>query len=218
MGVAANLPYAVAVRLPFSPGGRVTARDDPDRAAVARAATGDESAFEELVRRHERTVYNLAFRQLGSREDALEAAQDAFVRCYRALPRFRGEATFRTWLVGIAINVCRSRLTGADRRQRRLTQDLTQPDGATGERVPLQLADPAPDPESVARGGEIRGALAHALAALSPEHREVLLLREMSGLEYEEVAAALGCALGTVKSRIARARAALREALEEVWP
>ena len=218
MGVAANLPYAVAVRLPFSPGGRVTARDDPDRAAVARAATGDESAFEELVRRHERTVYNLAFRQLGSREDALEAAQDAFVRCYRALPRFRGEATFRTWLVGIAINVCRSRLAGADRRQRRLTQDLTQPDTATGERVPLQLADPAPDPESVARGGEIRVALERGLAALAPQHREVLLLREMSGLEYEEVAVALGCALGTVKSRIARARAALRQALEEVWP
>ena len=216
--MAANLPYPVAVRLPFSGNRPAAARDDPDRTAVERAIAGDEGAFEELVRRHQRTVYNLAFRHLGSRDDALDAAQDAFLRCYRALPRFRGEAAFRTWLVGIAINVCRSRLAGADRRQRRLTQDLTQPDAATGARVPLQLADLAPDPESVARGGEIRGALPRALAALSPEHREVLLLREMSGLEYEEVAVALGCALGTVKSRIARARAALRQALEEVWP
>lgn len=216
--MAANLPYAVAVRLPFSGSGRAAARDDPDRTAVERAIAGDEGAFEELVRRHQRAVYNLAYRHLGSRDDALDAAQDAFLRCYRALPRFRGDATFRTWLVGIAINVCRSRLSGAEQRRRRLTQDLTQPDAATGERVPLQLADAAPDPEAAAQAGEIRGALARALRALSPEHREVLLLRELSGLEYDEVAAALGCALGTVKSRIARARAALRAALEEVWP
>jgi RNA polymerase sigma-70 factor (ECF subfamily) len=196
----------------------VAARDDPDHTTVARAVSGDEGAFEELVRRHQRAVYNLAYRLLGSRDDALDAAQDAFLRCYRALPRFRGEASFRTWLIGIAINVCRSRLAGAEHRQRRLTLDLTQPDATTGDRVPLQLADPAPDPESVARAGEIRSALARALAALSKEHREVLLLREMSGLEYEELAAALGCAIGTVKSRIARARAALRVALEEVWP
>jgi RNA polymerase sigma-70 factor (ECF subfamily) len=218
VGVAANVSYAVAVRLPFSGNELAAPRDDPDRTAVERAISGDEGAFEELVRRHERTVYNLAFRLLGSREDALDAAQDAFLRCYRALPRFRGDASFRTWLVGIAINVCRSRLTGAEHRMRRLTQDLTRPDPSTGDRVPLPLPDPAPDPESVARAREIRDALVRALGELSPDHREVLLLREMSGLDYDEVAAALGCALGTVKSRIARARAALRAALEEVWP
>jgi RNA polymerase sigma-70 factor (ECF subfamily) len=206
------------VRLPFSGSELAAPRDDPDRAAVERAISGDDGAFEELVRRHERTVYNLAFRLLGSREDALDAAQDAYLRCYRALPRFRGDASFRTWLVGIAINVCRSRLTGAEHRMRRRTQDLTRPDPSTGDRVPLPLPDPAPDPESVARAREIRDALVRALGELSPDHREVLLLREMSGLEYDEVAAALGCALGTVKSRIARARAALRAALEEVWP
>ena len=216
--MAAFLPYAVAVGLPFAGGGRAATRDDPDRSAVARVISGDEGAFEELVRRHERTVYNLAFRLLGSREDALDAAQDSFLRCYRALPRFRGEASFRTWLTGIAINVCRSRLASAEHRQRRLTHDLTRPDPATGEPVPLPLPDPAPDPESLARASEIRSTLVRALGALSPEHREVLLLREMSGLEYLQMAAALGCANGTVKSRIARARAALRQALEEVWP
>jgi RNA polymerase sigma factor (sigma-70 family) len=216
--VAAILPYAVAVRLPFSAGGHAVARDDPDRIAVERAAAGDEAAFAALVRRHERAVYNLSYRLLGDREDALDAAQDTFLRCYRALPRFRGEASFRTWLTGIAINVCRSRLAGAERRQRGRTQALVHLDPESGDAVPLPLPDPAPDPERRARAGELRDALARALLELSPEHREVLLLREMSGLEYDEVAAAMGCALGTVKSRIARARAALRQALEEVWP
>ena len=216
--MSANLPYAGAVSFLASAGVRPVARDDPDRPLVERAIAGDESAFEALVRSHQRGVYNLAYRLLGNREDALDAAQDAFLRCYRALPRFRGDAAFRTWLLGIAINVCRTRLTGAARRQQRRTQDLTRADSRTGERVPLDLPDPGPGPESAAHAGELRGALAHALAGLSPDHREVLLLREVGELEYDEVAAALGCALGTVKSRIARARAALRLALEEVWP
>lgn len=214
----ANLPYADVVSFLASAGVRPVARDDPDRPLVERAIAGDESAFEALVRSHQRGVYNLAYRLLGNREDALDAAQDTFLRCYRALPRFRGDAAFRTWLLGIAINVCRTRLTCAARRQQRRTQDLTRADSRTGERVPLDLPDPGPGPESAAHAGELRGALAHALAGLSPDHREVLLLREVGELEYDEVAAALGCALGTVKSRIARARAALRLALEEVWP
>jgi RNA polymerase sigma-70 factor (ECF subfamily) len=201
-----------------SAGVRPVTRDDPDRPLVERAVAGDESAFEVLVRCHQRGVYNLAYRLLGNREDALDAAQDAFLRCYRALRSFRGDAAFRTWLLGIAINVCRTRLAGAARRQQLHTQDLTRPDPGTGEMVPMDLPDPRPGPESAAHAGELRAAIARALAGLSPEHREVLLLRELGELEYDEVAAALGCALGTVKSRIARARAALRLALEEVWP
>ena len=218
--MSANLPYAGAVSFLASAGVRPVARDDPDRPLVERAIAGDESAFEALVRSHQRGVYNLAYRLLGNREDALDAAQDAFLRKFvqQEEDHVRGDAAFRTWLLGIAINVCRTRLTGAARRQQRRTQDLTRADSRTGERVPLDLPDPGPGPESAAHAGELRGALAHALAGLSPDHREVLLLREVGELEYDEVAAALGCALGTVKSRIARARAALRLALEEVWP
>jgi RNA polymerase sigma-70 factor (ECF subfamily) len=206
------------VRLSFPLRERPAAPADPEAAAVARAAAGDEAAFAELVRRHERAVYNVAYRLLGDREEALDAAQDAFLRCFRGLASFRGDAAFRTWLLGIAINVCRSRLAGAARRLARRTQALMRTDPATGEAVPLEVADSRPGPEATARSGELRDALGRALAALSPEHREVLLLRELGGLEYDEVAAALGCALGTVKSRIARARTALRAALEEVWP
>jgi len=216
--VAAILHYPVLVRLPLPLAARAPARDDPDRPEVAAAAAGDEAAYEALVLRHQRALFALAFRHLGDREDAADAVQEVFLRAWRALPRFRGEAAFRTWLLGIAINVCRTRLGAADARRRRATAPLSRRDPATGEDVPLPLPDPAPGPEATARAGELRDALARALAALSPEHREVLLLREMSGLEYDEVAVAAGCALGTVKSRIARARAALRAALEEVWP
>jgi RNA polymerase sigma-70 factor, ECF subfamily len=214
--MAVTFPYPVGVRLRFSATAPV--RVDADASEVRAAAAGDEAAFETLVCRHERALYHLAVHLLRDREDALEAVQDAFLRAYRALPRFRGEATFRTWLTGIAINVCRNRLAGAEAQRRRRTHSLLQRDPVSGEEVTLPLVDPAPDPEGRARGSQVRQALERALGALSREHREILLLREMSGLEYEELASVLGCALGTVKSRIARARAALREGLEGVWP
>ncbi len=216
--MAAIIPYAAAVKLSFGVASRAEGRCDPDRDEAHSAAAGDEAAFEALVHRHQRALFNLALRYLGDRDEAQDAVQDTFLRAWRALPRFRGEAMFRTWITGIAINVCRSRLAGAEARCRRQTQSLVQPDGDGGAEVDLPLPDPSPGPAELARGGELRAALTKALAALSPEHREVLLLREMNGMEYEEVAAVLGCALGTVKSRIARARGALREALEGVWP
>ena len=162
---------------------RGTAVTDQDSAAVARARDGDEAAFETLVSRHEREVFNLAWRMLGNREDALDAAQETFLRVFRSLATFRGDATFRTWLTGIAINVCRNRLASVEVRARRAAVPLVSEDAATGEAVELQLPDPAPGPEdATARGTELRRALERALAALSPEHREILLLHEMQGL------------------------------------
>jgi RNA polymerase sigma-70 factor (ECF subfamily) len=191
---------------------------DPEAAAVERFQAGDEAAFEELVSRREAEVYRLARRMLGDEEDALEATQDAFLRAYRALPRFRGDAAFRTWLFGIAINVCRSRLASRDTRNRRRTIPLDAGDPGDGDAALVLPAAPGPDPERAAHGAELGKALERALAGLSPEHREILLLREMQGLEYEELAATLACAVGTVKSRLARARGALRTAMESVWP
>lgn len=191
---------------------------DLEAAAVARFQAGEEAAFEDLVSYREAEVYRLCLRMLGNQEDALDAAQEVFLRVYRALPRFRGEASFRTWVTGIAINVCRSSLGSRAARNRRLTVSLDAADPETGSALIRSPADPAPDPERAAQGAELRGALEHALASLGPEHREVILLREMQGMEYDELARVLGCALGTVKSRLARARGALREALEGLWP
>ncbi len=191
---------------------------DPEAAAVSRFQAGDETAFEDLVSRREAEVFRLARRMLGDADDAMEATQDAFLRAYRALPRFRGEASFRTWLFGIAINVCRSRLSGRAARERRYQVPLESGERETGEIARALPPAPGPDPERAAQGAELGAALERALAELSPEHREILLLREMQGLEYEELALTLDCAVGTVKSRLARARGALRAAMEASWP
>lgn len=190
---------------------------DAELAAVRRFQAGDEAAFEELVAGREAEVYRLALRMLGDADDALEATQDVFLRAYRALPRFRREASFRTWLTGIALNVCRSRLTSRRAKERRRTVPLHPADRDDAEAA-VELPAPGPDPERAAQASELRAALDHALAELSPEHREILLLRELHGLEYEELAGSLGCAVGTVKSRLARARGALRAAMEALWP
>jgi RNA polymerase sigma-70 factor (ECF subfamily) len=197
---------------------RPTDRTAADCADVARFRTGDEGAFESLVARSEGEIYRLARRMLGDSEEAQDAAQETFLRAFRALPSFRGEAAFRSWLIGIALNVCRNKRSSAAARARRLSVALVEEDPETGDPVERDLADPRPDPEAATQQAETRHALGLALGRLATEHREILLLREMEGLEYDEIAGALGCPLGTVKSRLCRARAALRVALEGVWP
>jgi RNA polymerase sigma factor (sigma-70 family) len=212
------LAYAGAVGMPWRRVRVAPPGSDTDTPDVARAQAGDEAGFEALVRRHEREVYCLAHRMLHDREEALEAAQDTFLRVFRALPTFRAEAAFRTWLFGIALNVCRNRLARGLKRERATTVPLAQEDPISGAVVAMPLADPALDPEATAGRSELRRAITAALQRISPEHREIILLREVHGLDYDALAAALGCPAGTVKSRLARARAALRVILEGVWP
>ena len=212
------LPYGAAVRAWFSAGTATVFAADVDAADVARAREGDESAFAALVGRHEGEIYRTCLRLLRDPDDALDATQETFLRAYRGLARFRGEAKFRTWLFGIALNACRNRLTSAHSRARRRMGSLQGALDDNGESIELPLPDPAPGPEANAYSSELRRALQGALAAIAAEHREVLVLREIEGLEYAELAGVLGIAEGTVKSRLARARAALRAALEEVWP
>ncbi len=215
MRAALPYPWPVTDRLPSR---AASALADPDALEVDRARAGDEAAFETLVARHERAVWSVARRLLGHDEEAMDAAQDTFLRVFRALPRFRGEATFRTWVIGIAINVCRNRRSSAEWRRRRVTDELALADSASGRSIERPLPDPAPGPEAAAHAGELRAALERALASLTVEHREIVVLREVEGLDYDELARALGCRVGTVRSRLARARAALRAALEGVWP
>jgi RNA polymerase sigma-70 factor, ECF subfamily len=195
-----------------------TVGGDLDAADVARFRAGDEAAFEPLCLRHEAPIFRLCSRMLGNADDALDAAQETFLRAFRSLRGFRGEATFRTWLTGIAINVCRNKLTSAATRAARHTVPLVDEDPETGETRNVDPPDLRPSPEATARGAELGRALEQALVTLAPEYREALLLREMQGLEYDELAAVLGCPVGTIKSRLNRARAALRQALEGVWP
>ena len=178
-----------------------------EKELVRAAQRGDDSAFEELVRTYEKRVYHLALRMCGNVDDAYEVAQEAFLSAWKGMRFFRGDSSFSTWLYRLTSNAAIDFL----RRQRR--QGGSDGVSLDDENTFLEVADPAPSPHQQAERLELRDALARGLGALSPEHRQVLLLRELQGLTYEEIAAALELDLGTVKSRIARARDKLRKYL-----
>ena len=178
-----------------------------EREWIEAARRGDERAFEELVRTYENKVYHLALRMCNNREDAMEIAQEAFLSAWRGLPFFREESSFATWLYRLTTNAAIDFL----RRDKRTVTGPSLDDEETFTQVP----DTAPSPHRRAEQRELREALAAGLATLTPEHRQVLLLRELPGMRYEEIAQALDLDIGTVKSRIARAREKLRKYLVE---
>lgn len=183
--------------------------DRTDWDLVALAREGDMQAFGELVRRYERPVVHFCQRMIGSREDAEDVAQESFVRVYRYLPRLKPSAKFSTLLFGIARNLALNFIRDAGRRGRGITHSLT-----TDESQEQSVEDEHHRPDRAARLHEIEGMLEQGLAMLSPEHREVLILREFQGLDYASIAEIVECRKGTVKSRIARAREQLRHHLE----
>jgi len=172
---------------------------------VRAAAGGDEDAFAELVRLHENKVYHLALRMCGQPEDAGDVAQEAFLAAWRGLPLFRGEAGFATWLYRLTSNAAIDHL----RRTRRQRGDLS----LDGEETGLEATEAGPGPQEAAEGKELQAAVADSLQKLSDSHRQILVLREFQSMSYEEIAQALELDLGTVKSRISRARGALRKIL-----
>ena len=178
-----------------------------EKELVRAAQRGDDSAFEELVRTYEKRVYHLALRMCGNVDDAYEVAQEAFLSAWKGMRFFRGDSSFSTWLYRLTSNAAIDFL----RRQRR--QGGGDSVSLDDEETFLEVVDTGPSPHQQAERLELRDALARGLGALSPEHRQVLLLRELQGLTYEEIAAALELDLGTVKSRIARAREKLRKYL-----
>ncbi|MCX7885671.1 MAG: sigma-70 family RNA polymerase sigma factor [Verrucomicrobiae bacterium] len=186
-----------------------------DRELVSRSQHGDVAAFEELVRRHQRRAVNVAFQLLRDEEDAVEVAQEAFVRIYRSLGGFRGECQFSTWLYQVVVNLARNRLRWWRRRCRHKTVSLQAPIDTDGDEVQPQFAAPTDPPDAVLEKTEFVRVLEQKMACLPSKFREVLVLRNVEGLSYEEIAAVLRCSVGTVKSRIARAREALRHEMKD---
>lgn len=176
-----------------------------EEALVKAARRGDDAAFEELVRRYEKKVYALSLHLCGNSEDAQEAAQEAFLSAWQGLKFFRGEASFSTWLYRLTSNAA------IDLLRRRKAPALSLED----EEAPIDLPDPGPTPEEAAERRELREEIEAGLSALSVEHRQVLVLREMHQLSYEEIAGVLELDVGTVKSRISRGRKKLRNFLVE---
>ena len=178
-----------------------------DKHIVAQARRGDLSAFEELVTRYEKRVYAIALRSSGSPEDAADITQEVFLKAWRSMESFRGDSGFATWLFRITMNMC------VDHARRRQTQPQTQPLVQGEEDDERPIPDTAPTPEEHLENSELGRELAAALDEVSDEHRRIVLLRDVSGMSYTEIAEVLEISEGTVKSRLSRARIALRKIL-----
>lgn len=179
-----------------------------DELLVERAKRGDVEAFEKLISQHEKTVYNIAFRLTGNHEDASDVAQEAFIRAYSSLADFRGDSSFATWLYRIVNNACLDELR---RRKRQKVTYLDQTVEMEDGEVSRQIADPSDGPEQALERVELRRAVQESILQLDEEYRVVLVMRELLGYSYNEIAEALDLNLGTVKSRLSRARGALKE-------
>ena len=190
-----------------------------DDALVRRFNAGDEAAFVEIRGRYREKIFGITLALLRNRGDAEEITQDTFIRAHRGLGKFRGDCSLATWLHRIAVNLARNRYWYFFRRRRHTTLSL---DCALGDESDATFTDlvasDAPDPAREATNGEFTALVAACMEKLDPRHREILTLRTLLHRPYEEIAATLGLNVGTVKSRIARARENLRTQLAEKCP
>lgn len=180
-----------------------------DKEIIEQVLAGDNNAFGGLVERYQTRVYNLALRMCGNRDDAFDLAQEAFFRAWRGLSGFQFESAFSTWLFRLTANVC---LDWIRAKKRRPTVSLTTVDDED-EETQLELPDPAKGPEALLLAAEDRAAVARAMNQLPVEYRQILTMRAINDLSYTEIAEILQIKEGTVKSRLSRARLALRNKL-----
>ena len=187
---------------------------DEDVALIAQTQAGHLPAFDTLVLRHQQTVFAVALRMLGDRDEAQDVAQDAFVQAYRAIAGFRRDAKFSTWLIAITLNLCRNRRRWWARRRRVIVASLDDPSDTEEGAFQHEPVDTAPLPDQELERRERRRQLASTLQQLSAPEREIIVLRDIQGYSYEEIAGLLRCQVGTVKSRLNRARLQLRAVLD----
>ncbi len=184
--------------------------DSTDQALVERVQQGDKHAFDLLVSRYQQRIIKLISRYVRDRDDAMDVAQEAFIKAYRALATFRGDSAFYTWLYRIAINTAKNHLTALTRRPREA--NLTDADG---EQIALdELQHETATPEKLLLVEEIKNTIFATIDGLQEDLRMAIMLREIDGLSYEEIATAMACPVGTVRSRIFRAREVIDEKLK----
>lgn len=193
--------------------GHGDAGEDPDLPRVRQALAGDQQAYEQLVLAHQRRVFNVAYRVLGDYEEARDLAQETFIQAHRSLGRFRGEAPFVSWLLAIAVNQCRNRLRHWKRRAHSRHESLSDPPGGEGSGPERRLPDAGASALERLEGRQLEEFVHEELGRLDEEYRTVLVLRELQGVAYEEIARILAVPAGTVKSRLHRGRIELRERL-----
>lgn len=180
---------------------------------VSQFKDGEEAAFDELVLIFQKPVFNLAYRMLSSYEEAADATQETFVKVYRSINKFRGEARFATWLYAVASNMCRNRRRKLVRRK----VELQILDAGDDEHNPgMEAVDPGFGPRDRVAHGEIADAVNDALGEIPEDFAAAVVMKDIQGLSYEDIAEAMKCSMGTVKSRIARGRGMVRERLKGV--
>jgi RNA polymerase sigma-70 factor (ECF subfamily) len=179
--------------------------ESTDKELVKRVQKGEKGAFDVLVLKYEHKIVNLVTRYVRDPEQALDITQEAFIKAYRALPRFRGDSAFYTWLYRIAVNTAKNYLAAQRRRPMDIELDLQDPE-QYGLHAKLKESD---TPEGLALSQELQDTLERAIAALPDDLRQAIILRELDGMSYEEIAQTMECPVGTVRSRIFRARDAI---------
>ena len=190
------------------------AEQTSDQALVERVQRGDRRAFDLLVLRYQQRIVKLIMRYVHDPAEAQDVAQEAFIKAYRAMPAFRGDSAFYTWLYRISINTAKNYLVAQQRRPIDYDFDLQDPDNYE---VNARLRDEE-SPEGLALQEELRQTMERTIASLPEELRTAIMLREIDGLSYEEIAQAMDCPVGTVRSRIFRAREAIDKSIAgAVW-
>lgn len=188
--------------------------DVSDLSLVRRVQRGDKGAFDALVLKYQHKVVKLVMRYVRNPAEAEDVAQEAFIKAYRALPQFRGDSAFYTWLYRIAINTAKNAVVSRDRSPVEYDLDAQNSDDSYDMQSRLKDSE---TPEGLVLTEEIRGTVNAAIDALPEDLRTAIVLRELEGLSYEEIAESMGCPVGTVRSRIFRAREAIDRRLREVF-
>ncbi|MDC0669664.1 sigma-70 family RNA polymerase sigma factor [Nannocystis radixulma] len=193
-------------------------QDRRDRHLVRRLKQGDEAAFRELVHTYQNRIFGLMLRMIGNRQEAEDLAQEVFIIVYRAIGNYRGEGRFYTWLYRVATNTCKNRIKYLKGRNFHRSLDIDEtpqaqmPAAETGAVITFQSQ--VPGPEAVTEGMRMEKIVQRELAALDPDHRLLIVLRDVQGMSYQDIIKITGLQEGTLKSRLHRARLALKERLE----
>jgi RNA polymerase sigma-70 factor (ECF subfamily) len=191
--------------------------DDVSLVKAFQAGESAENAFDALVLKYKDRVFNLCYRFLGDREEANDCAQETFVKVYRSLKGFRLESAFSTWLYRITVNACKNKLASAEYRYKRKTVSMDAPvQNDSGEDCLLQIGDESLSPVTLLEKSEKNRLIQDAIESLPEDQRKVIILRDIEQRPYEEISLITGYNLGTVKSRISRARRALSEKLRRL--
>jgi RNA polymerase sigma-70 factor (ECF subfamily) len=193
-------------------------QDRRDRVLVRRMKAGDDRAFEELVHLYQNRIFGLMLRMIGNRQEAEDLAQEVFMTVHRAIASYRGDGRFYTWLYRIASNTCKNRikyLRGRNFHRSVPVEDAPESQVASEGGPSMALQSQIAGPEAMTEGTRLQTAIQRELAQLEPEHRLLIILRDVQGLSYQEILQTTGLQEGTLKSRLHRARVALKDRLKE---